>query len=367
MPTGAGIELSRRYFERLARPVLARRFPGLTYAAARLGTGSDVLGLDDEVSRDHDWGCRLHVLLERDDVDLAADVEEALDRELPDTFEGHPVRFATSWAPQAQLQIEIVSVAELTRSRLGVDATRPLTTVDWLVLTGQSVLEVAGGAVFFDGPGTLTRVRDQISWYPDDVWRYALAADWARLEQELPFVTRTADRGDAIGSATIAARLARVAVHLAFLLSREWPPYPKWEGTVLRTLPVASELVPALEGVRDGGARSEDALCAAAGVLARLQHSVGLPTPDDVIVPFWDRRIRSVSSELASGLLDTVDDPLLTRLPPGMGTVEQWVDNVDVLSWPTRRVAVRRVYEAIAAGHVAGQGRPDASSSRDAR
>ncbi|HEX2851552.1 MAG TPA: DUF4037 domain-containing protein [Acidimicrobiales bacterium] len=364
MPTGAGIELARRYFERLVRPVLAGRFPRLPYAAARLGSGSDVLGLDDEVSRDHDWGCRLHVVLETDDADAAADVEDALDRELPDTFEGHPVRFATSWSPRAQLQVEITSVAELTRSRLGLDATRPLDPLDWLVMTGQSVLEVIGGAVFFDGPGTLTRVRNDLAWYPDEVWRLAVAADWARLEQELPFVVRTASRNDEPGSRVIAARLVRVQVHLAFLLSRRWPPYPKWEGTAFRELAVAAELAPRHDAVlvADDPVAREGALCDGAGVLARRQRSLALPAPDEVIVPFHDRPIRTVSADLADGLLDSVTDPVLRALPRGMGTVEQWVDNVDLLSWPSRRATLRSAYEAIAAAGGADPARPIASS-----
>lgn len=54
-----GAELARRFSADVAEPLLSRFMPGLPYAAARLGSGSDVLGLDDEMSRDHDWGCRL--------------------------------------------------------------------------------------------------------------------------------------------------------------------------------------------------------------------------------------------------------------------------------------------------------------------
>ncbi len=65
-----GAEVARLYFEELVGPLLGRAFPGLRYAAARLGSGSDVLGYDDARSQDHDWGCRLTVLLDEPDAAL---------------------------------------------------------------------------------------------------------------------------------------------------------------------------------------------------------------------------------------------------------------------------------------------------------
>ena len=59
-----GAALARAYFDDLVRPLLDAHFPGVPYAAARLGSGSDVLGFDDATSRDHDWGCRLTLLLD---------------------------------------------------------------------------------------------------------------------------------------------------------------------------------------------------------------------------------------------------------------------------------------------------------------
>ncbi|MGO2360515.1 MAG: DUF4037 domain-containing protein, partial [Brachybacterium tyrofermentans] len=61
-----GADLSRAYFGQVVRPLLAAHDAGLEVAAARLGSGSDVLGFDDAQSRDHDWGLRLTVLVEDD-------------------------------------------------------------------------------------------------------------------------------------------------------------------------------------------------------------------------------------------------------------------------------------------------------------
>jgi len=54
-----GCELTRRYYNDVVSPLLHSRWPGLPHAAARIGAGSEVLGLDDEISRYHDWGLLL--------------------------------------------------------------------------------------------------------------------------------------------------------------------------------------------------------------------------------------------------------------------------------------------------------------------
>ena len=52
----SGLDLSRRFFREIVRPLLATAFPNLHYAATLLGPGSEVLGFDTEMSVDHDWG-----------------------------------------------------------------------------------------------------------------------------------------------------------------------------------------------------------------------------------------------------------------------------------------------------------------------
>ena len=208
--------------------------------------------------------------------------------------------------------------------------------LDWLVLTGQSVLEVTAGPVFTDQTVELSRVRALLAWYPPDIERYVLAAGWQRLEQQLPFVGRTAERGNDLGSRLLSVRLTEDLMFLGFMLSRRWAPYGKWRGTVFRTLPVAASLT----GLLDAAATSpgwrdrESALAAAAEVLLGAQRDRGLPTPDAAVVPFWDRPYRVIDLAVAAGLLADIADADVARLPSGVGSVEQWTDSVDVLATP---------------------------------
>ena len=50
-----GIELSHRFYLDVVRPWLLATVPDLPHAAALIGYGSELLGLDDAMSRDHNW------------------------------------------------------------------------------------------------------------------------------------------------------------------------------------------------------------------------------------------------------------------------------------------------------------------------
>ena len=94
MASISGLALARAFFQDAVKGILARHFPRLRYAAAPLGEGSEVLGLDDAVSRDHHWGPRLLVFLEKADYPAVAEsAREILANELPLEFIGFP----TNW------------------------------------------------------------------------------------------------------------------------------------------------------------------------------------------------------------------------------------------------------------------------------
>jgi Domain of unknown function (DUF4037) len=347
-----GAELARRFSAEVVAPLLSRAVPGLGYAAARLGSGSDVLGLDHGMSRDHDWGCRLTLLVDEDARDRVPRIRAILEEGLPERFGELPVRFPVTWDPSVSHRVEVATVADFAASRLGVDPTRGLSAVDWLTLTGQSVLEVTAGPVFTDRTRTLAAVRTLLAWYPPDVERYVLAAGWQRLCQLLPMVGRTAEAGDELGSRLLSAGLAGDLLRLAFALSRRWAPYPKWRGTVFRSLPVAARLAPLLDTATaaPGWRERENALAAACEELLDLQRERGQPAPAFAVIPFFDRPYRTVDQAVPQGLLAGITDPDVARLPPMVGAIEQWVDSTDVLSSPGRRAALQSAYRATATG-----------------
>src|ERR1051325_5657326 len=100
-----GRELSARYYRAVVRPLLDRALPGLPHSAARLGRGSEVLGLDDAMSRDHDWGPHLTLVVDTTDVPR---VEAALVA-LPASVEGLPTRFPMSHDPVVRHRVEVTT------------------------------------------------------------------------------------------------------------------------------------------------------------------------------------------------------------------------------------------------------------------
>lgn len=342
----SGIELARAYWDDVVRPVLDHKLPDVPRAAGRLGTGSDVLGLDDETSRDHDWGLRLTLLVPADRID---EVDRALAASLPASFRGSPTAFPLTSDMTVRHRIEVAAPAQFVRSRTGLDLAggeqgegggeiSALRITDWLSLTGQSVLEVTAGPVFEDTSGEITALRDWLTWYPHDVWLHVLAADWTRIAQELPFVGRTGQRGDDLGSRLIAARLVTALVRLGFLLERRWPPYPKWAGTLFTRLPVAPSAGGPLAGALAAATwqEREAALHAACEVLHERQRAVGLPALDGAACePFYDRPFTGLR-DVAGVLRAAVTDPEVRALAH-RGGVEQWVDDVGTLTDPGAR------------------------------
>ncbi|MEU8234792.1 DUF4037 domain-containing protein [Actinoplanes sp. NPDC048967] len=339
----SGIALSHRFYEHAVRPLLG----GRRHAAALLGEGSEVLGLDDAVSTDHDFGPRVQIFL----PDGGHPPSFAA---LPDVFEGHPTFFAAAdrngGAPGHQ--VEVTTAGAFFARRLGVDPAGGLGVADWLLTPTQTLATLTAGAVFHDPDGELTGRRAALRWYPADVWRYALAAGWLRVAQEEAFVGRAGAVGDDLGSRLVAARLVRELVRLAFLIERCWAPYPKWLGSCFARLDLAATAGPALAAATAAAdwRDREAALVTAAGVLATATNDLGLAAPvdpaprryytRDIRVLFADRLTVALTAAITESEVRAMVDRLGGRRggPIGTlpGTIDQVTDSTEILGDPAR-------------------------------
>lgn len=255
-----GIELSQRFCNEVVAPLLRETAPELQFSAGLVGPGSEVLGFDDDTSRDHDWGPRLFVFLESDAAlsAHATSLSDMLARRLPRQFLGLSTHFSLPDPTDNGTQQRVECPAEepvrhrvlfetlsgYTTSYLGVDIMHhPLTPFEWLAIPQQKLKTLVAVPLFVDDLG-LARHLSDLAWFPPDVERVQLAALWHRLGQEEHLMGRCGLCDDDMGGRIIAARLARDLMRLCFLYERTYAPYPKWLGTAFSKLPAAQVVGP---------------------------------------------------------------------------------------------------------------------------
>ena len=335
----SGIDLARMFYIEVVRPLIE----GRAHSAARLGSGSDVLGFDTPRSTDHGWGPQLHLFVAASEVDA---VRAIINSNLPEEFHGLPVHFG--WDEVAvQHHVHVVPLEEWLKSHLEFDPQVDIRVQDWLATPQQLLLEVTAGAVFHDPDGDLKRVRSKLEWYPNDIWLWLLACQWRRIAQEEAFVGRTAEVGDELGSRILTARIVRDLMRLGFLIERRYAPYSKWLGSAFRNLRIASGLTPHLDvalKATDYPAR-EAGLGSAYEYVAHCYNRLNLtPSINPETRLFYKRPFRVLGGDrFAEACLAAIQDEWL-KGQPLVGSVDQFVDSTDVLSSAHRSQCLTNIY-----------------------
>jgi hypothetical protein len=356
LPFIPGLQLSQFLYEEAVQPILARHFPALTYSAALLGPGSEVLGFDTEQSTDHDWGPRLQLFLAETDFERLRELlHQVLCQELPTAIRGCPIDLAwgqKSGTPGREVAgnsnhhgVTVYTVRKFTRNILQVEFDQPWQPADWLTFTEQHLLSLTRGGVFHDGLGQLETLREKLRYYPHDIWLYLLAAQWQRISQEEPFMGRCGQAGDELGSRLVASRLVRDLMRLCFLMERQYAPYIKWFGTAFARLACAEKMSPLLMAVLNAQTWQErqKPLTVALETAAEMHNPLGitesLPTN---VRPFFNRPFQVLQADrFAEAIRAKITDEAVKALPEYLGSVDQFTDSTDALNHLSR---INRVY-----------------------
>ncbi len=358
-----GLKLCEQFYRESVGPILGTHFSGLAHAAALIGSGSEVLGYDDEMSTDHHWGPRVMLFVgEEDHQRYSEAIREKLAHTLPYEFRGYSTNFSEPNPDDSNVQlmqaidqgpvnhrVSVSTVREFFESQLGFDIERPIEPADWLTFSEQRLLTITAGAIYHDGVGLENQCR-RFAYYPRDVWLYLLAAGWSRIGQEEHLMGRAGMLGDEIGAAIIGSRLVRDIMRLCFLMESTYAPYPKWFGTAFERLDCAPFLQPILRNALRAVTwqEREGHLIAGYEFIAKMHNSLDLTEvlPNQAAF-FHGRPFKAIALHgFAEALLKQIRDPLVKRIAerPIIGSLDQFSDNTDLVSDVCWRSVLRKLY-----------------------
>ena len=232
-----GLELARKYWEAFGREMLEQGFPDLKpfVAAGLCGSGSEVLGFDDEFSRDHDFEPGFCLFLPGEDAVSRRDAFQ-LERayaKLPKTFAGFS---RAGLSPVGGNRHGVIRLSDFLTEKTG-SPDGNLSPLDWLAVPEQNLLEITGGEIWLDESGVFSALRRRLSRFPEDIRLRKLSGELLLMNQSGQYnFRRCLDHGEK-GAAMLALHeFVLSALHVLHLLEGAYLPYYKWAFRSLRAL-----------------------------------------------------------------------------------------------------------------------------------
>ena len=230
-----GLELSRGFYEEYGKAMLAE-FPDIPMAVAIFGAGSENLGYDDEISRDHDFAPGFGIFLpDEDTVDRrTAFLLERAYAKLPKEYGGGK---RGGLDPVGGSRTGVFRLKEYFSEKLGTES-GDLTAAQWITTPEQLLLEATNGIVLRDDTGALTHIREKLAYLPEDVRRKKLAGQLLLMAQAGQYnYVRCLQHGEPFAAQLAVSEFVKSAISAAFLLEKRYQPYYKWAPRAMRELP----------------------------------------------------------------------------------------------------------------------------------
>ena len=249
-----GLEISESFYKTYGEALLKERFPELygKICTGLLGAGSECLGYDDALSEDHDFTPDFCIFLPGEDLisRREAFLLERAYNSLPKEYQG--LKRAVL-SPVGGNRRGVLRLSEFLMEKLG-SPDGQLSAEQWLRLPSQYLLEVTNGKVFHDGSGELTRIRETLSAYPEDIQKKRLAGHLVMMAQAGSYnLSRCLEHGERAAAQLALNEFVQEALEVFFLLENRYLPYYKWRFRALRDTGFRDQ-EPVLSDLLNGGA-----------------------------------------------------------------------------------------------------------------
>ena len=228
-----GLELCRKYYIDIIEPQIKTKFPECyeRMAAGLFGHGSQCLRFDDDISKDHDWGIRVCLLLNDEDYKRFSSNLEQIIKESPSNYAG----YNSCWNWLVPRGGALKTSDWFTSLLDGKEI--PSKPIDWLTIKEYELLWTTNGEIWHDDLGDVTKLREYLSYYPDVVWKKRLASKCAEISQSSGNIFRSAERNDSVSMGLAVSSFAKDAMHIWFLLNHTYAPFYKWLYRAFSNLP----------------------------------------------------------------------------------------------------------------------------------
>ncbi|MBQ7447170.1 MAG: DUF4037 domain-containing protein, partial [Eubacterium sp.] len=123
-----------------------------------------------------------------------------------------------------------------------------LSVNQWLSIPEYALAEAVNGEIFEDAYGEVTRIREAVSFYPEDVMKKKLAGHLLLMGQAGQYnYQRCIKHGETAATQMSVYEFVKSAMAVIFLLNGTYQPYYKWSFRAMRELPLLSLSAPLLE------------------------------------------------------------------------------------------------------------------------
>ena len=220
-----GLEIAETFYNTFGKKMIHDNFLELEnkITIGLVGSGSECLGFDDDISKDHDYEPRF-IMFVPDDFDSQTifRLERAYST-LPKEFMGLQRKY-----DHLMIEENVIKISDFYLQKIG-NKTGNLSNYEWLTIPSFYLLEATNGKIFNQANNDFIKIREKLAKYPKDIKYKKLAGNLLLMYQSGIYNYERATKRNDFGAVSISLyEFTKHTLAVLYLLNDIYMPYYKW-------------------------------------------------------------------------------------------------------------------------------------------